>query len=66
MMRINLDAMTTVELHTVQRNCTRLAEYAAHKRLAMIARAAGEINKALQEEAICDDIYAEISPDWRW
>lgn len=63
---INLDCMTSDDLEVVAHNLTKLAEYARYKAKAQNYRAAGEINYATFLETICDDIYAEISPAYKW
>lgn len=41
-------------------------KYAQHKHLAIRVRLVGNINRATQEEAICEQIYGRIRQSERW
>lgn len=43
-----------------------LQAYALHKRIARGARLTGNINRAIQQEAICDRLYEMLPADCRW
>lgn len=66
---LNLDAMNVEELTAVGDDCQQpmvYRLYAKRKAMAMQARLAGDIQRALIYEGDCDNLYDGMHRDFRW
>jgi hypothetical protein len=63
---LNPDAMVAEDLGPLARNLKRLARYCLTREHAMQARMFGNIPSALNYEKICEDLYNDLPPEWRW
>ncbi len=65
---LNIDefSVDVAYVRELARNLETLAAYATQKAQAMTYRTSGDITRARWHEAVCERLYENLPPNWKW